>query len=301
MDMFFSPFKRLFLGHAFDAATQIDRITQPLPHDYIPHDACRAFLEREARARGRRFTFLEQKDCLGLAWHYGPLRFARFLSDEEPSWDFPLKRPHFFFWQRINRTDVPSGWDYSSIALHQSRIGISAIPPTGNPLAHVSSHAKRHISAWKKHDWVIEPITVHVYWDVAFRSTLAYAHKKAFNVLLAEKIAGHGNRVGIIGARPKNSSVYEAAFAYLDVPELLTSVHHVSCTTPKGKDADAGSGLMAWWLERLQSIGYHYADFGLFYTPGEPHSWQGFSRFKAQFCTHFHDFPKMLVKKQKND
>lgn len=295
--MFVENVKRLFLGHAFDARAQTDRVITPLPPGYMPHDACRPFLAREARARGRRFTFVEEGDLFGLTWKYGPLRFARFLTDTEPEWKFPHPRPHFFFWQRITRTDTPDGWKVSKVALHQSRIGISEIPPQGNALAHISSHAKRHVHAWKKQSWIIEPITVHEYWDVAFRSTLKGAHKSAFNVLLAEKIAGHGNRVGIVGARPKDSSRHEAAFAFLDIPELFTSVHHVSCTTPKGKDADAGTGLMAWWLERLQQKGYRFADFGLFYTPGEPHSWQGFSRFKAQFCTQFHDFPEMLQRK----
>lgn len=296
--MILSRIKRLFFGHAFNAAKQTDRLITQLPPDYLPHDACRPFLEREARARGKRFQFLEKDGCLGLTWNYGPLRFARFLSDVEPVWDFPLPRPHFFFWQRISRTDIPQGWKPSTIALHQSRIGISEIPPEGSALAHISSHAKRHIAAWKKQDWIIEPITVHDYWDVAFRSTLHSAHQKAFNVLLAEKIAGHGDRVGIVGARPKESRTYEAAFAYLDIPELKTSLHHVSCLTPTGRDVDAGTGLMAWWLERLQSVGYRYADFGLFWTPGESNSWKGFSRFKAQFCTQFHDFPQMLVKKK---
>lgn len=290
--------KRAFLGHAFDAVSQAERPITPLPSGFLPHDACRAFLEREARARGKRFQFLEDENLLGLTWNYGPLRFARFLTDEEPAWNFSAPRPHFFFWQRISRTDIPEGWGISTIALHQSRIGISEIPATGDPLAHISSHAKRHIKEWRAQPWVIEPITVHDYWDVAFRSTLKAAHKKAFNVLLAEKIAGHGNRVGIVGARKKDASVYEAAFAYLDIPELLTSTHHVSCATPVGRDADAGTGLMAWWLERLQQKGYRFADFGLFYTPGEPHSWQGFSRFKAQFCTQFHDFPPMLQRKR---
>lgn len=289
--------KRLFLGHAFDAETQIDRITTSLPPDYLPHDACRPFLERDARARGNQFVFLEQPGCLGLTWHYGPLRFARFLSDTEPIWDFPFPKPHFFFWQRINTTSIPEGWKPSKLALHQSRIGISAIPPAGDALAHISSHAKRHVAAWKKQNWIIEPITVHEYWDVAFRSTLRFSHKKAFNDLLTAKMAGHGNRIGIIGARPASSNRFEAAFAYLNVPELRTSVHHVSCATRIGRDADAGTGLMAWWMKHLQSIEYRYADFGVFWTPGEPDTWKGFSRFKAQFCTQFHDFPKMLVKK----
>lgn len=298
--MFITHVKRLFLGHAFDARTQPDRMITPLPPGFVPHDACRPFLTREARSRGKRFLFLEDGDVVGLAWNYGPLRFARFLTDTEPQWTFPLPPPHFFFWQRITRTDTPPHWKTSKVALHQSRIGVSSIPELGNALSHLSSHAKRHVAAWKKQHWIVEPITVHEYWDVAFRSTLTSAHKRAFNVLLAEKIAGHGDLVGIVGARPQQSPQYEAAFAYLDIPELNTSVHHVSCTTLTGKKADAGTGLMAWWLERLQRTGYRFADFGLFYTPGEPHSWQGFSRFKAQFCTQFHDFPEMLQRKLGN-
>ncbi len=296
--MVFENVRRVFLGHAFSARAQTERIVTPLPPGFLPHDACKPYLLRDARARGQRFTFLERDNLLGLTWHYGPLRFARFLTDTEPLWDFPLPRPHFFFWQRITRTDIPAGWTPSQVALHQSRIGVSAIPAQGNPLAHISSHAQRHVAAWKKQRWVIEPITTHEYWDVAFRSTLSRSHQKAFNTLLVEKIAGHGERVGIVGARPADRTQYEAAFAYLDIPELATSTHHVSCTTALGKEANAGTGLMAWWLERLQRIGYRYADFGLFYTPGEPYSWQGFSRFKAQFCTHFHDFPEMLQKKR---
>lgn len=290
--------KRLFLGHAFDASRQTDRIIGPLPRGYVPHDACLPFLVREARSHGNRFHFLEKDGCVGLAWNYGPLRFARFLTDLEPSWDFPLPKPHFFFWQRISRTDVPDGWGSSKIALHQSRIGIAHIPASGDVLSGISAHAKRRFHAWKKQDWVIEPITVHEYWDVAFRSTLKGAHKRAFNTLLTQKIAGHGNLIGIVGARPKDSPHYEAAFAYLDIPEIKTSTHHVSCVTPLGRDADAGTGLMAWWLERLQSKDYHFADFGLFWTPGESDSWKGFSRFKAQFCTQFHDFPPILQKKR---
>lgn len=294
----FSSVKRVFFGHAFNATHQTNRLIHPFPEGYTHHDTCRAFLEREAHGRGDRFHFIEDAHSLGLTWKYGPLRFARFLTDHEPTWNNTLPRPHFLFWQRIAQETIPPSWKHSPIALHQSRIGISSIPQEGDPLLHISSHAKRHVQAWKKQAWVIEPITLHEYWDVAFRSTLFPGHKKAFNISLAEKIAAHGNRVCMVGARPADSVVYEAAFSFINVPEIHVSLHQTSCATTQGRAADAGTGLMAWWLEHLQQTHYRYADFGLFFTPGEPNGWKGFSRFKAQFCTSFHDFPPILVKKR---
>ncbi len=292
-----SRIKRIFFGHAFHAATQPNRITQQLPKDYLPYEAFQPFLEREARGRGTRFTFLNERGAVGLMWNYGPLRFARFFSDIEPVWTSNLPRPHFLFWQRIRDAQIPEGWKMSSLALHQSRIGICTIDPKKDPLEHLTPHAQRHVRSFEKLGWRIDTIPLHTYWEVAARSTLSPHHQRAFNTMLSEKLVSQGmDRVHIIGARKDTNSPYEAAFAWVDIPELETATHHVSCMTAIGRDHHAGSGLMAWWLKDLHKRNYRFADFGVFWSEGEPHSWKGFSQFKAQFCTAFHDFPPMLRK-----
>ncbi len=259
---------------------------------YQQHLGHPAFLERDARGRGKNFRLVGTPTCAGVTWNYGPCGFGRYVSDEEPK-PLPEGMKRMIFWQRLTRQDIPPGWTLSKLAIHQSRTGV-AIVPEGDITQHWQTHAIRHYKNWLKQGWIIEPITLHQYYEVSGRSTLRPDHKKAFCGMLAEKMVGHGELVHIVGARPKESEVYEAAFACIDIPETSASLHHVSCCTPTGREVDAGTGLMAWWFVRAQQVGIHFLDFGLFWTPGEPESWQGFSRFKSQFGTQFFDYPQLL-------
>ena len=262
-----------------------------LPAGFLPHDAQPGYLSREVRARGTRFKLIGDETHAGLTWNYGPLAFTRVMSDIEPIVS-PAGPRRMVFWQRLKRRDVPPGWAPSRLAIHQSRIGVAPVPD-GDIAKNWEPHAQRHLKRWQKQNWIIEPITLHEYIEIAGRSTLKGSYRAAFCQMLVEKITGHGERVKIMGARPQNGP-FEAAFACLDIPETRISLHHVSCCTDKGKDADAGIGLMAWWFTYAQEQKIDFLDFGLFWTPGEPESWKGFSRFKGQFGVHYLDFPPLL-------
>jgi hypothetical protein len=44
------------------------------------------------------------------------------------------------------------------------------------------------------------------------------------------------------------------------------------------------------------ALGLRVLDFGVFWAPGDPKSWMGFSQFKAQFNIHFIRYPLALAR-----
>lgn len=269
----------------------------PLPADYRTYLADPNYLRREITTQ-KGFTLVGQDDCKGVAWHYGPVRFERYVGDQEPAYDNEgLLR--LVTWQRVNRNEIPTGWRATSIVMPTSRTGFANVDGDPEYYKRWSSHAQRHRKQWLKEqtEWEIVPITVDEYIAAYKRSKQDAFLKFLFSNLLRDKVRGHGENVHIVGARRKGAhSPTEAGFAFVDVPETKQSIHLMSFHTQDAKEHSVGTGLMDYWFLQAPLAGTRFLEFGTFWTPGEPNSWKGFSKFKAQFGLQFTDYPSPLVR-----
>lgn len=269
----------------------------PLPEGYRSYMAHPGYLAREVSTQCG-FTLVGNDACAGVGWHYGPLRFERYVGDTEPEYD-PTGPLRYVTWQRVNSNVVPPGWKPTRFVMATSRTGFATVDGVPEYFKTWSSHAQRHRKQWLKQaaDWEIVPITVDEYIAAYKRSTQDAFLKFLFSNMLKQKTIGHGERLQIVGARRKAPhSPTEAGFAFVNVPETQQSIHLMSFHSQAAKEVSVGTGLMDFWFRQAPAASTRYLEFGCFWTPGEPTSWKGFSKFKAQFNLHFTDYPHPLAR-----
>lgn len=268
----------------------------PLPDDYLPYLSHPAYIAREAAAQ-KGFGVVQSGAATGVAWKYGPLRFERYVGDEEPAFtnDGPFR---LMTWQRVGRCDIPDGWGESRFVMATSRTGHVIVDGDPDYARRWSSHARRHRAHWlKQTDWEIVPITMEEYLAAYKRSKMDAFLKFLFSRLLKQKAKGQGALLHIVGAKRKELGAQtEAGFAFVDVPETRQSIHLMSFHSETAKKISAGTGLMDYWFARAPNAGIRYLEFGTFWTPGEPNSWKGFTAFKSQFGVITHDYPRPLAR-----
>lgn len=269
----------------------------PLPEDYLTYMSHPGYLAREVATQSG-FVQTGSAACPGVAWKYGPLRFERYVGDNEPEYD-PNGPPRLVTWQRVNSNHVPPGWKTTRLVMATSRTGFATVDGSPEYYKQWSSHAQRHRKQWlkQKAEWEIVPITVDEYIAAYKRSKQDAFLKFLFSNMLREKTRGHGARVHIVGARrTAPHSPTEAGFAFIDVPETQQSIHLMSFHSQAAKEVSVGTGLMDYWFQQAPAAGTRYLEFGCFWTPGEPNSWKGFTKFKSQFGLHFTDYPQPLAR-----
>jgi hypothetical protein len=83
-----------------------------------------------------------------------------------------------------------------------------------------------------------------------------------------------------------------AGLVVVDAPEAGISLHLAAFTHPDGFHRSAGVGMIDHWFQDGLKRGSRFVDFDLFWTPGDPTTWQGFSRFKGQFDVQYVRYPQ---------
>lgn len=273
-----------------------DLANPPLPDGYTPYLTHAAYLAREVAAQPS-FHMVTAGDSRGVTWHYGPFHFERYVGDAEPAYtqEGPFR---LATWQRIERKDQPHGWRETGLVMATSRTGFSTLSGSPDYAKTWSTHAQRHRKTWlKKTDWEIVTISMEDYLAAFKRAKMDLFLKFMFTNLLKQKVKGHGELVHIVGARITTpNSPIEAGFAFVHVPETRQAIHLVAFHTDVAKAHSVGVGLMDYWHQWALAANVRFLEFGMFWTPGEPNSWKGFSQFKSQFGLQFHDYPRPLMR-----
>jgi hypothetical protein len=253
-----------------------------------------AYLTRESDGLPRT-SIIGREGCWGTRWYHGPLCFERFTSDTEPE-ILRDGQARFITWQTITRTDRPKGWWRGFPGMSIGLTGHAPVPAEGPLDRDWSSHAKRHHKRWLASGWSVREITIEEYRDAYAGSSQDVILRTMFGSILAGKLKGHRGLAHIYGAAPSPAEPIEAGFISIDSPETSESLHLMSFIRPAAEKSDAGTGLMAHWFEVARNAGIKYLDFGIFWQPGDPRSWKGFSRFKSQFGIRFVRYPTPLVR-----
>lgn len=269
------------------------KIGDPLPAGYRPFRAVPEYLEREAAARPG-WKVVGTDGFVGLRWHVGPFWYDDFTGDIEPT--IQARGPRrTVTWNRIaNDGDVPKGWKVTDTKKLTGFVDIT----DRTPYDRWSPHAQRHLAKWNaQSEWKIVDISFADFYSAYKRISMTFLLKQFFLKLFREKHHAHGSRVRCFGARRRGTSLISAGLAVLDIPEAHQTIHLVSFIQPEAKASSVGVGLVDYWFTSSKARGIRFCDFDAFWTPGNPDSWEGFSRFKSQFGTQYVRYPASLVRR----
>lgn len=279
----------------FYAPLTVGKPGDPLPDGYVNYRADRGHLAGESRGNPR-YVLVGREGCWGLRWHYGPLWFEKYVGDAEPEIE-PGGPRRIVIWQPMRRVDAPAGWKRSESVMNVRLSGFAEVA-ADEYWKTWSSHARRHRAKWLSQAPEWEAFTPP---DQDFLAGFEGAQmdgvlKALFSGLFKESRKAHGEGLEAVAFRRKGSSSIEAAFACVDVPGSRQSVHLTSYIHASARETSVGHGMMDWWFRRARAKGQRFLDFDRFWAPGEPPSWKGFSRFKAQFGVRFVRWPYPLVR-----
>jgi hypothetical protein len=271
------------------------QVGDPLPAGYQQFRATDAYILRETKARPM-ISMVGRAGCLGTRWHHGPLWFEGYTGDVEPVLEKGGPR-RMVIWQPITRLDKPAGWHRSWIQMNARKTGFAEIKNTEAYWETWTPHAQRHRRRWLKQDHLeIVEVSSEEFIEAYRRTPKLPFLKGAFIGLVRSKIRAHGDRVRCFAARERESRQIVAGFAALDIPESHQSLHVISFIQPQAEQFSVGTGLMDHWFKYAVQNNIRFLDFDLFWAPGEPRSWKGFSKFKSQFVTHFIRYPNPLIR-----
>lgn len=272
----------------------LGRIGDPLPTGYVQFRQDEAYLKRQASVL-KQATLLGQKNCYGFRWKRGPLWFEHYVSDEEPVIREGPSR--VLIWQPVTKVDRPRGWWRMPVQTNQRQTGFAEIRDPEKYWESWSAHAERHRGRWLKEDrFTIEETDFATFLPAYRRLKKLWWLKNDFIRILEKKVRAHGSLVHFFVARERSDKTIRAGFAFLVIPESSQSVHLLSFIQPEAQHSSVGTGLMDEWFKFCIAHQIRFLDFDIFWAPGEPREWKGFSRFKSQFVTHFIRYPNPLVR-----
>jgi hypothetical protein len=270
-----------------------------IPDGYVHYRACREFLERESQAR-ERFQTIGYPGCFGQTWSVGPWYFENYFSDLEPEVK-PGGPFRMVLWQRIQSEDKPKKWLPFWRNMTTRRTCFVNLAAYGNDYhKYWTPHAQKHRKKWleleQAREWEIEEVTAEEFIKYYKKSGKDFLLKQIFIDLFYRELAAQRKAVRIRGVRRKGSQILEAGLVTVDIPEAKSSIHLMSFILDSAKSSPATYGLINLWFKDLLERGYNFADFCISWAPGDPKSWQGYSRFKAQFGVQYINYPRPLVR-----
>lgn len=283
--------KRENTSKAFDSSTL--RLLDP-SSSYNSYLSCREHLLRDA-TRSKAVSCVGADNTWGVRWHYGPIWFEQYIGDTEPfiEAEAPFR---LIIWQPVRDIPLASGWRKTQALAQIKMTGFATLAeePNAPYWLHWSNHAKRQLKRWRKQTaWeVVEP-TIEEFIAAYRRAPQKWLLKFLFIRMLRQMSRTQKGLIHLHAVRRRgilNGSL-EAGFAFIDIPEARQSKHFISYMLPSVKNEPVNVGLIDVWFKHCQIHHYRFLDFGVFWSEGDPVSWQGFSRFKSQFAVTYVRYP----------
>ncbi len=269
-----------------------------LPSDspYRSHLENKEFLLRDMQ-KSKANSLVGHEGCWGTRWHFGPLWFENFFGDMEPPHgsDGPLR---VVIWQPVRDVPASRGWRHTRMLKYNHMTGFETL--TKEYWKNWSDHARRHRNKWlHATEWEIyHPAPAE--WFRAYRgSGQNILLRFYFTNLTKQLMLNHAKDLIFWGVRHKDdpSGKMLAGFISHDIPESKQSRHLASFILKEAKDTPIGIGVMDTWHQDALAKGFEHLDFGVFWMPGDPESWKGFSRFKGQFGITYIQYPAARLRR----
>jgi hypothetical protein len=235
----------------------------------------------------------------GVRWGVWPLTFEEYVSDLEP--DLGLSRAtgnprnRLVQWHRLTRNEVPPGWH--AFSTRPSKLeGFAELTDLNytrlwNKTARYDQRAWHERFAQKKYT-----ITTAEYTEFAAAYAQSLVAKKAGFESLDSVARRLGPPMHLWVARLTADGSIAAGMAVLDSPGVRSSYYTCGFVLPCIGNDPVMTGLIDHWFTASLKKDMRYLHTGAFWMPGEPKSWQGFSRFKAKFGMHYIYYQPLLVR-----
>lgn len=234
--------------------------------------------------------------CLGMRWHFGPVWIEAYTTDVQPEIDRSAPS-RLVIWQPITKLSKPAGWHRSWVQMNPQQHGFADLRGKTEYWKDWTAHAQRHRKKWLKDDR-FETVEVALpEFAAAYNATGKLPMiRKDFIRLLERRIRRHGDNVHLFAARERTTGRIISGLGVVDVPDVSLSMHLVAFIHPKFEKTSVGTGLIDRWYAHCLEAGIRFPHFGLVWTPGDPGSWKGYSKFKRQFNLHLLRYPAPLVR-----
>lgn len=270
------------------------RMGEAWPEGYQNYRSVPAYVRRDVQTQPN-FFVVESAGPVGLHWHHGPLEFEGYFSDQEPKVSVERKKK-FVNWQPLSRLDRPRGWWRPWMQMNARLTGFAEIKDPEKYWLTWSSHMQRHRERWLKQTALtIREVSCEAYLAAFAQAGQPARMKQLYTRMLPQKLRAHGELMHLFAALDATGAIV-AGLAVIDVPEANLSIHFSAFYLPSAEKTSASVGLIDAWFRHGIEHRLRFLDFDLFYAPGDPRSWRGFSRFKSQFGTRFIRYPNPLVK-----
>lgn len=263
---------------------------------YTTFRAVPAFVRREAD--GELFTCTETRavddatqEIAGLRSASYPLRLEWFFSQSEPIVNG--RRPRrVVFWQPDEKRSRPRGWLKLPFP---SGLRCTGYTDVGDGKEYWEAWPKESRYArrrWLEHsEYEIRDATLE-----EFEAGFARAHPSdglfsIYSGVLRKKVAQHSGLMRFRCVWHPSSDVPVGGTGVMLVPEAKAAVLISSFYHRSHADSCIGTGLIDDWFAQSITVGFQYMDFDLFWAPGDPGSWKGYSHFKQKFNTTLIRYP----------
>ncbi len=253
------------------------------------------FLLADTEMNAITYSLAGNPDCYGISWKILGMNFESYISDVEPK-ILPGKW-RLIMWQRIEKNDKPKGWHNFILGTQMVDMGYAEIKDSENYWKNWDGDARRNRKRFMNDErFVIESVSYQKYIDAYVKIEELKSIRPRFLKRLEKKEKIFSKQIEYSLAVEKSTGKVFAGLATLDLPSISQSIHHGAFFDHTMPHSSAGTGLVDHWFQSCIQKNIKYLNFGVFWSPGQPKSWKGFSNFKSQFGIHMIKFPKLLVK-----
>ncbi len=229
-----------------------------------------------------------------------PIILEEYVSDDEPPLGYVDETApnRVILWQRLTRTDIPRGW--SAPSRHPAMLeGFAEIVPGEDYTARWSKIARQErkacAEAFERGLFAIEQLDWETFERVYRASTTIEKAGLGALAILKRKWFANSTHIMLWGARNLRTGEVVAAVGVVNSPSHQASYYAAGCKRAH-LEYPLVVGLLAHWYEVSQAAGIRFLHFGVFWIPGKPKSWQGFSTFKMKLRPKLVLYPPTLVR-----
>ncbi|NBS41331.1 methyltransferase domain-containing protein [bacterium] len=272
------------------------RVGDPVPEGFVHQMQSQNYLLGGWPPDAKNAELVGKPGCYGMRWHYGPMWMEAYTTDVQPEVDYSAPT-RMLIWQPITKLGKPAGWHRSWIQMNPQQHGFADIKDKPEYWKEWTDHAQRHRKKWLKDErYEIVEASLSDFVAAYHKTGKLPMMRKDFVRLLERRIVRHGSDVHLFAARDKETREIISGLAVCDLPDTSHSMHVIAYINPKFEKTSVGTGIIDHWYKHCQATGIRFPHFGLVWTPGDPNSWKGYSKFKRQFNLFLLRYPYPLIR-----
>ncbi len=238
-----------------------------------------------------------------LEWRVWPFYFYEYRSEEEPIVDhriLPRGYLSVVIWRRPTHTlTKPRGW-WRFSKRSALRTGFATVDPSVDYVDTWSRSAKGELKKWipleKSGQYSVARISWSDYKEPYLKSAAGKKIGFVTSGVLEKLSLVQPCPIEFLGVKKPNDSRVYAGMAIVTSKINKSAYYLAGFFSDDTRHDPLMAGLFDQWFRRSQESGIRFLQFGIFWQPGKPSSWKGYSFFKAKFGAQFLDEAPTLYK-----